>query len=119
MGEVIHFDFNKNRRIPDKEETKEPKENIVYPEEIKKEGDFWLKFIRFIISDKGKKLTNLPVKLEAFSQAQKTVKNYTNEELLGWLENYNENDWETKPSFFRAVYEELKIRLPYRPKDTL
>lgn len=29
---------------------------------------------------------------------------------MGWIENSSESDWKVKPSFFKAIINELKIR---------
>lgn len=102
MGEVIRFDFNKNRKI-DSEENK-----------IKEDDILFKKFVHFVLSDEHKKFKNLKIKQMSYDEAKKLVCEYTNEQLVNWIVNSNESEWIVKPSFYKAVYDEIKSRLPER-----
>ena len=115
MGDIIKFDFVGNKRIPETGKEEKTEKRTSHGVEIPERLMPFIKFIDFVISDKYDKLTNLEVTKEAFLISAEIVKNYTNEELIGWLENSSESDWRSKPSFYKAVYEELKIRMPRRP----
>lgn len=102
MGEIIQFDFNKDKKTSD-EENKINKDDILFK-----------KFVHFVISDKHKKFKNLEIKQMSYDEDRKLVSEYTNEQLVNWIVDSNESDWITKPSFYRAVYDEIKSRLPER-----
>lgn len=102
MGEVIRFDFNKNKKTSNEEN------------KIKKDDILFKKFAHFVISDEHKKFKNLEIKKGPYNQYRDIVGNYTNEQLVNWIVNSNESEWIVKPSFYRAVYDEIKSRLPER-----
>ncbi len=110
MGEIIKFDFNNNKRV----ET-DKKQNLSNTLDKWWEKDnqtpiLFRKFFKFLTSEQPKKIRNLTPTPEALYQARQIVKDYTTKELMGWMENSNEKDWQAKPSFFNAMLEELKIR---------
>jgi hypothetical protein len=122
MGEIIHFDFNKNNKTGDKDSVDKkqagiedqsgepPKETI---EEI---AGPLVEFIRFVVdSDVRLKLLKLPHTDFSLSQAQDTVKDYTNRQLMDWLKQ-GETEWVKKPSFYKAVYYTLLDRVPPKYK---
>lgn len=102
MGEIIQFDFNKDKKTSNEEN------------KIKKDDILFKKFVRFVISDKHKKFKNLEIKRMSYDEDKKLVSEYTNEQLVNWIVDSEESDWITKPSFYRAVYDEIKSRLPER-----
>lgn len=122
MGEIIRFDFNKNKKVDNSEEdSKIPKAvgvdtGVSLSEENKiKENDIlFKKFVHFVISDAHKRFKNLEIKQLPYNEAKNIVKDYTNEQLVNWIVNSNESDWVAKPSFYKAVYFEIKSRLPDR-----
>ena len=158
MGEIIHFDFNKNRKAEkDKEvETKDVKvfsgisksdieklskasleglngddvnrfleENFMNkinseglndsnPNRISENDVFFRKFAHFVLSDDHKKLKNLQIKQGPYDQARDLVSSYTNEELVNWITESHESEWVVRPSFYMAIYNEIKSRLPER-----
>lgn len=109
MGEIIKFDFNKNRK-EDSEKNKSANEQKKWWEEDKQLPLMFVKFFKFLISEESKKIKNLKTTPESLKQARETVRNYTTFELVKWIETSSEKDWQIKPSFFNAVLEELKIR---------
>lgn len=106
MGEIKKFDFNKDRG-----EKPEDKKDEKWWKDKEKQPLLFVKFAKFLISENATKIKNLKITPEAFSQAKQTVKNYTTDELVAWLYNTNETDWQVKPSFFTAIIEELKTRI--------
>lgn len=108
MGEIINFDFNKNKKI--ETSVNEEVSNTEWWKENEKQPLLFIKFAKFLISEDAKKIKNLPTTPEAFSQSQQIVKDYTTKQLMDWFNNSNEQDWQVKPSFFRAIIEELKSR---------
>ena len=123
MGKIIKFDFINKERISEKGEIKNPqKKPVDIKDHIKEqmgEAVPFIKFITFAASEKGRILLNLTITPLAFSQAKEIVKNYKDEELTNWLLNHSEAEWQSKPSFYRAVYEELNFRAGniYNPKE--
>ena len=88
MGEIIQFDFNKDRKKTDDlgvpEVKNENEENKIEINDI-----FFKKFANFVSS-------------------------YTNEQLVNWIVDSNESEWVVRPSFYMAIYNEIKSRLPER-----
>lgn len=119
MGEIIKFDFNNKKKIKESNFDKNNEAAFSGDEELKKAAEPFIKFIRFVISDKHKRFINLKITQFASSEIKKTVSQYSNEELIGWLLDYDEDDWVKKPSFYRAVYDEMKNRLPDKFKGNL
>lgn len=121
MGEVIRFDFNKNKKIENEEVVKSPEVlemsdgTDTEEENLIKENDiFFRKFAHFVLSDRHKKFKNLEVKQMPYESAQKLVNKYTNEQLLDWMTTSDESEWVVRPSFYKAIYNEIKSRLPER-----
>ncbi len=110
MGEIIKFDFNKNIREESGKKENTSNTQDKWWEKDKQTPILFGKFFRFLTSGEPKKIRNLKPTPEALLQARQIVKNYTTIELMGWMENSNEKDWQIKPSFFNAILEELKIR---------
>ncbi len=113
MGEIIKFDFLNKKRITEGKQIEESVQENISKEEIPERLPPYIKFIKFVLSDKYEKLKNLQVTHEALNVYMETVKNYTDEELIGWLENSSESEWKAKPSFYLSVYEELRERFPH------
>lgn len=111
MGEVINFDF-KNKKIIEKQNL-QPEINVVTEKGTKEQ---YVRFAKFLISDKAKKIMNLPVTRTSYAEIEKTIEGYSIQEMVGWLENSREEDWQKKPSFFRAIIERMKI-LARNPKN--
>jgi len=121
MGEIIRFDFNKNKKVEDKEalnndETVDILDGSNTEEEnrIKENDIIFKKFVYFVISDRHKKFKNLEIKQMPYESARKLVSNYTNEQLVEWITNSDESEWVVRPSFYIAIYNEIKSRLPER-----
>jgi len=107
MGEIIHFDFkNKKKEEPAEEKIKETK-----PNERSSDFKYLMKFIEFSLLGNAKELMHLSVSPSSLNQSLETVKKYTTEELINWLEETNENEWKKKATFFQAVFTELRSRL--------
>ena len=123
MEGILKFDFNKGKRIEadlsnNINENIEEKENSINKniqtnkkEEIAKLAKPFLGFVEFVLSDKHEKLLNLKTTPFALGENRKVVENYTNEELMSWL-NRDESEFSGKASLYRAIYEEMKSRLP-------
>ena len=129
MGEIIRPDFGRRK----KEESKEPEEEAkiqitnlpakMTPAEIavtesafevasgEDKGPLLLEYMELAFSDKIKKLSNLKASQSALTKARETVKDYSTEDLLGWLKKSNESDWQTRAGFFQAMLAELKKRM--------
>lgn len=116
MGEIIRFDFKKGKRIDDKKEPSDKKETVSKKTEGKNinnesEDELLRRYALLIIKTGNfKKLMQLPVSPSTLETNKQIVKDYTTEELLGWLEDKEESDWVAKASFFQAIYNELKLR---------
>ena len=41
----------------------------------------------------------------------KVVHDYTTEELISWVNDHSENEWQQKPAWFRAIVDEIERRL--------
>ena len=127
----MNFDFNKGRKTevsspdvtndnPSEKKDIDKSAGLTDREkEIQKLADPFLKFIRFVISDKHKRFMNLQVTKLSFNQARETVSKYSNEELINWLIDHDESEWVVKPAFYMAVYREMEDRLPERFKNKL
>ena len=113
MGEIIQFDFNKDRKKTDDlgvpEVKNENEENKIEINDI-----FFKKFANFVLSDRHKKFKNLEFKQMPYNEAKKLVSSYTNEQLVNWIVDSNESEWVVRPSFYMAIYNEIKSRLPER-----
>src|SRR3989338_707093 len=114
MVEIIRFDFKKGKRIDDKKELSNKKQTASGKIEDKNvddesENELMRRFALLILKTENfKKLIQLPVSSSTLQLNIQTVKNYTTEELLNWLEKNDENDWQAKASFYQAIYKELK-----------
>lgn len=122
MGEKINFDFNKGKKIEENHRQEESRERLAeFSDEqrarIKEKAQPFLDFVRFVISEKGKKLKNLEISKFSYDEAKDKTKDYSNEELIGWLTNSGVEEWQKKPSFFHAIYDEMAARLPNSLKN--
>lgn len=102
MGEIIQFDFNKNKKTNNEEKI------------IEENDILFKKFVHFVLSDKHKKFKNLKIRRMSYNEDRKLVSEYTNEQLINRMVDDDESKWIGKPSFYRAVYDEIKSRLPER-----
>jgi len=110
MGEIIHFDF-KNKKVIKNQSENEPDEKIEADKKELEQIAQYEKFTQFLLSGDAKKLMRLPVSPTSFQEARELVKNYKTDELIGWLEKTDENEWKKKAAFFRAIFAELRFRL--------
>src|SRR3989339_1436323 len=98
MGEIIRFDFKKGKRI----ETKGKKPKNESAGQTKKEKgssneiDELKELLTLRMREDIKRLTRLPVSPTSLQLSRETAKNYTTEELIGWLEKTSESDWVKK-----------------------
>ncbi|MCX6745086.1 MAG: hypothetical protein NTX82_06195 [Candidatus Parcubacteria bacterium] len=129
MGEIIRPDFGRRKKEEPKEPDEEAKIQItnlpakMTPAEMavtesafevaygEDKGPFLLEYMELAFSDKIKKLSNLKASQAAITQARSIVKDYTTENLLGWLKKSTEIDWQTRAGFFQAMLAELKMRM--------
>jgi hypothetical protein len=107
-GKVIHFDFNKGKRIDN--DPLSSTEELRKEEEPEKEKNLVVRFAKFLISEKAKKIMNLPATRDSYAQAEIDLKKWSVREMISWLEESEEEDWQTKPSLCRAMIEALKIK---------
>lgn len=109
---MIQFDFNKSRKIENSEQEIVEKPISNEENKITEDDILFKKFVHFVISDRHKKFKNLEIKQLPYNQAKDLVSTYTNEQLINWMVDSDESDWVVRPSFYRAIYNETKQRLP-------
>jgi len=113
MGEVLHVDFGKRKKIENNQpKEEEPAGELESKEELGKDTtSINLNFLQFSLSEDAKKLMRLTVSPSSLQKSREIVKNYETSELFEWLEGTNKNDWEKKAAFFQAIFIELKSRI--------
>ena len=129
MGDIIRPDFSRRKKeesMQDNEEAKiqipkrETKMTPAATEVVKAAYDvaygeekspLLIGYLELSLSGKVQKLLNLAASQAALNQARETVKGYTTEELLVWMKNSTESDWQKKAGFFQAVWAELRKRM--------
>ena len=111
MGEIIHVDFKNKKVLEKKQPESTPTEETEVGRKMEGEVGHYAKFMQFVLLGSAKKLMRLPVSPTSFHQSRELVKSYDTEELIGWLEKTNENEWKKKAAFFQAIFNELRSRL--------
>ena len=129
MGEIIRPDFSRRKKEePEQDDegatikitnlpTKVPPEGIDAAKTAfsvadgDEQGTFLPEYLELTLSGKVQKLLNLTASPSALLKAREIVRNYTTEELLGWMKNSTEDDWQKRAGFFQAIWAELKRRM--------
>ncbi|MDO8660171.1 MAG: hypothetical protein Q7K54_06295 [Candidatus Parcubacteria bacterium] len=111
MEEIIHVNF-KNREVIEKNQSEiEPIKEAGVGRKLGSEVGNYAKFMQFVLLGSAKELMNLHVSPTSLHQSRELVKSYDTEELIGWLEKTDENEWKKKAAFFQAIFNELRFRL--------
>ncbi|HOZ37061.1 MAG TPA: hypothetical protein PLR18_04535 [bacterium] len=99
MGNVIQGEFGASHRG----------ENITGPDVIK--AEYYDLLTGLIKSGAVERLFHLQCSPSTFRDVQNKVRNYTTQQLAEVIEGSSERDWAQNPAFYRAVFNEMKIRL--------
>ena len=116
MGDIIRPDFtrgNKPKEGLDKERARtldDKKKDSIGTEELT-ESQIYAKFLDYFISRKAEPLLRLSASRFSLDKSRELVRGYTNQELLGWMLNSTEDDWQKRAGFFQAVWGELRKRM--------
>jgi len=124
MGDIIKIDFNTGKRAPTKENRDKAdgtkgsgiidafKRLIESISADKNTGtDLLLRWNEFTQSEAPTILNSLPCSANSLVQSRGLVSRYSDTELMDWITTSTKNDWQIKPAFYRAVYEELSNRI--------
>ncbi len=111
MGEIIHVDFRDQKIIEGNQPENESATEVKADKKVDSRADHFTRFIQFSSAGNVERLMSLPVSQSSLFQSIEIVKKYETEDLIGWLEKTEENDWRQKPAFFRAIFSELRSRL--------
>lgn len=126
MADIIGFDKFEKKRLEKEEKKKTPesqKDSKLKPS--LPVGDLMEFFVSLLHNPEiaGRMLQEVTSKMiriakvtadfnpVTYKEDRETVKSYSLEDLMNWVRKYDENDWQSKPAFFRAVADELKDRL--------
>jgi hypothetical protein len=127
MGDILRPDFSRGKKEVPKDESKGTVGNNLTAENKVEEGmaqesaeavaekerkpKELIRFLQLFADAKTKKLASLASSPSALTQARAIVKRYSTDELLGWMEKSNENDWQTRAGFYQSVWAELRMRM--------
>jgi hypothetical protein len=127
MGDILRPDFSrgktevprdeskssigKNLTAENKAEEMTKQESDSTAVERERKAQELIRFLQLFADAKTKKLASLTASPSALTQARAIVKEYSTEELLGWMEKSTENDWQTRAGFYQSVWAELRMRM--------
>ncbi|MCX6724343.1 MAG: hypothetical protein NT155_04235 [Candidatus Staskawiczbacteria bacterium] len=101
----------------------EPKDNVIEVDFLGKKGDGgksenfsleeWIQAHEKASGEMSKFLKSLKgsASERAFHEAFATIQGFSNVELAKAVLNSNEKDWTSKPGYYRALVEEMRLRL--------
>jgi hypothetical protein len=120
MGEIIHIDFEKKKKIDTNTSTNISTNTEADPltKNINKESFLTVREFASYYSEQVRKhgfngfgkINNLAGSQSSFLQNKKLVDGYSDKELINWLAISTESDWVKKPSFYKAILSEINAR---------